>query len=116
VAALASYPGMTICESKPAVIKSGIAPICRRMADAAFSAKVAVVFVVLLMAGITVGGRALENTVDMASLTSNFGMASFKVKGEQAVIYSCIVPIVRVVAGSAVCPKSSIMLIVISMT
>lgn len=86
------------------------------MADTAFCAKVTVVFVVLLMAGITVGGRTLENAVDMTSLASNFGMASYQVEGEQTVIYSCIIPIIRGMAGSAVCPKAAIVLIVISMT
>lgn len=52
-------------ETAQVVVERYAFPIVRGMAGRALRAKLAVVFIILLVTGITIRGRALENSVDM---------------------------------------------------
>lgn len=56
------------------------------MAGRAIGAILAVMRVLLFMAGIAVAGRALEYLVDMAGFTGNFLVLAFELEGRQVVI------------------------------
>jgi hypothetical protein len=56
------------------------------MTARAVGAKCSVVFIVLLMAGITVRGRALEYVIDVALLTGDFCMFAFQFENREVVI------------------------------
>ena len=68
------------------VIEVGILPTIRSVTAPAVRAKLTVVFIVLLMAGVTIGGRALENIVNMALLAFGLGVFAFKFENRKVVI------------------------------
>ena len=68
------------------MVKGRTLPIIRGVTTAAVCAELAVVFVILLMTGITIGGRAFENVIDVALLTLGFGMFAFEFESRKVVI------------------------------
>lgn len=68
-------------ETTAAVIKRGALPIIRGMAGITLGSKLSVVFIILLMTGITIRGGALEYFVYMAIFTGSFGMFAFQLEG-----------------------------------
>ncbi len=63
------------------MVKSCAIPTLRGMAGSAIRAELALVFIVLLMTGEAVGGRAFENVVGMALFTWHAGMFAFQFEG-----------------------------------
>ena len=61
-------------------------PIIRGVTATAVCAELAVVFVILLMTGITIGRCTLENIVLVALLASGFGMFAFEFESRKVVI------------------------------
>jgi len=68
------------------VVKACAFPIIRGVTGGAVRAKLAVVFVILLMTGIAVGGRAFENIIHMTLFTLNFRMFAFEFESRKVVI------------------------------
>ena len=68
------------------MVKGCVSPALRGMTARAVRAKRSVVFIILLMAGITVCGRAFENFVDVALLTGDFRMSAFEFESREVVI------------------------------
>ena len=77
VAALTGQAGVAVGQCETAVAKLCIIPIGWVMTDCAIGPIVAFVFIVFLMAGITIGGRTLENTIDMAGFAPDLRMTAF---------------------------------------
>ena len=80
--ALAGHVRMPTYQSKPCsvVIEIGIFPVGGIMTGRAIGAVLALVFILLLMAGIAVRGRALKNPVSVAGVTGNLLVLTFKLK------------------------------------
>jgi hypothetical protein len=57
------------------------------MARAAIRTETTNVLIILLVAGIAIGGRALEGIVDMATRASHIDMLTCQFEGEQIVVY-----------------------------
>ena len=68
------------CETGTVVIEIGIFPVGGIMTGRAIGAVLALVFILLLMAGIAVRGRALKNPVSVAGVTGNLLVLTFKLK------------------------------------
>ena len=68
------------------MVKACALPIIRGVTGGAVRAKLAVVFVILLMTGIAIGGRTLKHVVGVAFLTGNFGMFTFEFESRKVVI------------------------------
>lgn len=85
---LASHINMTSRQREVAelVIEVGILPIGWVMTGGAIRAVCAVVFIVLLMTGVTISRRASKDLVLMAGLTSHFGMFAFQLEDRKIVI------------------------------
>lgn len=85
---------MPIREGKSTVIKSRIFPVSwGGMANDAICAKVTIMGIILLVAGITIGRSAFEDTVQMTGLALDFGMAAFQFECEQIMVKIRIIPI-----------------------
>jgi hypothetical protein len=63
------------------MIEIGILPVGGVMAGRAIGAILTFVRIILLMAGIAVRGRALENLVNVAGLAGNLLVLTFKLEG-----------------------------------
>jgi len=94
------------------VIEGGRIPARWCVTGTAIRAKAAVVFVILLMAGVTLSGRTLKDTVLVAILAVNSGMHPFQFEGRQVVIEGGVFPIIWRVTGAAICAKLTIMRVV----
>jgi hypothetical protein len=88
MALLTSQTYMTTRQREVAfvVVKRGIFPIGRGMASGAIGAELAVVFIVLFVAGVTIAGGAFVNPVLMAFFALRFGMLAFELEGGEIVI------------------------------
>lgn len=97
---LAGHVRMTAYQRKrcPVMIEIGILPIGWIMTGRAIGAIISVVCIILLVAGIAIRGRALENLVDMAGVTGSFPVPAFKLEGRQVVIERCGSPAIHGVA------------------
>jgi hypothetical protein len=67
-------------EAAAVVIKGSSLPIIRGMTGITLGSKLSIVFIILLMTGITICGGAFENFVYMAIFTGSFGMFAFQLK------------------------------------
>ena len=98
------------------VVKGRVVPVIRVMAGCAICAELTVVFVILLMAGIAISRRTLEDVVHMAALTTYFPMFAIQFKGGQVMVKVCALPILRCMTGFALGSKTAIVLIILLMT
>ena len=73
-------------ELGPIVVKGCVFPIIRGVTTATVRAKFAVVFVVLLVAGITICGRARKDIILMATFAGRFRMFAFEFESRKVVI------------------------------
>ena len=73
-------------EVRPVVVEGGVFPIVRGVTAAAVCAVFAVVFVILLMTGIAVGGCAFENVVHMALFAFCFGVFAFEFESRKVMV------------------------------
>ena len=74
------------------MIEGGISPRCRFMAGRAIRTKLAVMFILLFMAGVTICRSAFEHAILMALLTGYVGMPSLKLEGELGMVNTDLVP------------------------
>ena len=88
MALLASQPHVPAGQRECAefVIEIGILPIRRFMTGGAIRAILPGMFVILLVAGITVHGRAFVLSVDVTRLTGDLRMRPFQFEDRQVVI------------------------------
>jgi hypothetical protein len=84
------------------VVEVGILPIGGCVTDRAVCAVFAVVFVILLMAGVAVHRRAFELPVDMAFVTLRFHMLTFQLENREVVIKFCGGPALGCVTLTAI--------------
>ena len=68
------------------VVEGRAFPIIRSVTATAVCAELAVVFVILLMTGITIGRCTLENIVNVALLAFGFGVFAFEFESRKVVI------------------------------
>lgn len=68
------------------MVKGCVFPAFRGMTARAVCAERSIMFIVLLMAGITVCRCAFEDVVDVALLTLDFGMSAFEFESREVVI------------------------------
>jgi hypothetical protein len=94
------------------MIKSGILPRSRNMTGRAIRAKPAIMFIILLMAGITIHWSAFEDAILMTGRTFDTDVAVFELECEQIVINIRAFPVNRGMAGFTIGSIFSIMLII----
>lgn len=94
------------------MVKRSRQPGTGGMAGLAIRSELAVVGVILLVAGITVAGSALENIVDMAAQASHIDMCAGQLEGEQVVVKTGWQPAICGVTGSAVCSVLAVVFII----
>ena len=82
MALFATYLGMCALqlEGRKVVIKCGVSPAFGSMTSRAIRAKLTFVFIVVLMTGITILGRAFEHIIDMALFTFHLCMSAFQLE------------------------------------
>lgn len=97
------------------MVKVDIIPIRQGVAGSTVCAKATVVFVILLVAGITIRGRSLKHAVLMAFFASDISMFAFQLEVRKVVIEGGILPIVWRVAGTAIHAKLPIVRVVSAM-
>lgn len=116
--ALASHVHMRAGQREvaAAVVKGGILPIRGVMAGGAVRAELTVVFVILAVTGIAVGGCAFVHVIYMALFTAHFRVFAFQFEGGEIVVKQGGRPAVHRVTGGAVPPEASFMRLVGRMT
>ena len=77
------------------------------MAEGAVGAILSVVFVIALMAGVTIGGSAFVDIVDMTVGAGRLGMFSGQSEGRQVVVESSRQPASSGMAAIAVCTQQA---------
>jgi len=96
-----------------AVIEGGLIPRGRRMARAAIRAKLAAVFIILCVTGITIHWRAFEHTVLVTVLALYVGMLAFQLERGKIVVEVGGLPSLGRVTRATVCAELSLMGIVL---
>ena len=91
-------------------------PIIRGMANRAIRAKFTVMFIILLMTGITIFGRACEDIIPMTISASNIGMFAFQFEVGQIMVKSCVIPTIRIMTRGAILSEPASMFIILLMT
>lgn len=102
-------------ESRQIVVKCCRQPAAGGMAGGAVRTEPAIVIVILLVAGIAVGGRTPKDVVDMTVLTGDCSVFTGQFEGEQIVIYVGRQPAGGGVAGGAVCSELAVVFIILLM-
>jgi len=100
-------------ENGPGVVECGRRPTGRRMAGGTVRAEQTAVRIVLEMTRSAVRGRAFEDSVDMAALTSHSGMFAVQVEGELRVVHGCQVPAIRHMARTTVRTELSVVMVIL---
>ena len=98
------------------VIEIRVMPIGGVMAGGTIRAILAVMFIILLVAGDTLHRRALELAVQMAGFTSHVRVFSFKFERRQVVIERRRSPAIRRMTGSTIHAKPALVRLVVMMT
>ena len=80
MADVAGQIGMSVSQRKFTVIKTGRQPANRCVASFTGSPKLSFMFIILRMAAITIGGRALENVIYMTAGAWYAGMLANQLK------------------------------------
>ncbi len=86
------------------------------MTSRAVCAELSIVFIILLMARVTILGRAFENIILMAGFTFYFCMFVCQFKRSQIVIKFCVTPIIRIMASRAIRAELTVVFIIFLMT
>ena len=97
------------------MIEGDIFPIGRFMTCATVSAKFAIMFIVLFVAGVAVAGCTFVDTVLMALLTFRFNVFAFEFEGSQVVIELCRRPGFSGMAVGAVQAETSLVWLILAM-
>ena len=85
-----------------AVVEGGAIPTRGGMAGRTVRAKLTVMLIILLMAGITIGGRTFEDIIDMALLAFHIRVLAFQLESGKVMVEGGLLPIGRGMAGAAV--------------
>ena len=75
------------------VVKVGPVPARGGMTYGAVCSELTVMFIILFMAGITIGGRALEDIVDMALIAFHFGVPALQLESGKVMVEGGFLPI-----------------------
>lgn len=102
-------------EGAPVMVKGGILPIAGRMAGGTIGAKPALVFIILFVAGVTVGRRTFVNAILVALFALRFGVLAFQFEGSQVVVEFCGLPAFGGMAGGTVRAEAPIVRIIPAM-
>ena len=70
----------------------------------------------ITVTGRAVHGRAFEDTIDMAALTSHARMLTVKMEGKQGVVNRCKFPAFGRVTGRAVVSELTVVMVILYMT
>ena len=95
-------------EGRQGVIETGLIPAIGSVAAGTVHSKSALVRIVLGVAGDTVRGCALENTISVAILACYCGMPAGQLKRRQGMIEAGLFPAICVVAVGAALSKSAL--------
>jgi hypothetical protein len=98
------------------VVKRRAFPIIRGMTSRAIRAKLTIVFIILLMARITIPRCSFEDIINMAFFTFNFTMLAFQFEVRQIMVKRCAFPVIRGMASRAILSEPALMFIILSMT
>ena len=99
-----------------AVIEACIVPISGVMTGPAIRAILSIVLIILLVAGVTIGGRTFELLVDMTRLTCYLGMFALELEGRKVVIECRRLPTIRSVTLTAVKAKAALVRLIVKVT
>jgi hypothetical protein len=110
MAILATHVNMSTGQREVAqvVVKCSLFPIEGSMAGSAVRAKATIVLIILLMAGITIRGRALKNTILMARLAADFGVFPLQLESGEIMVKRSPFPIIWSVADTAICAETTL--------
>ena len=103
-------------EVAEAMVEVRVMPIRRVMAGGTIRAILTVMLIILLVAGDTIHGRALELVVHMTGLTSYICVFAFQFKGGQVVVEPGRGPAIRRVALAAIQPEAALVRLIVMMT
>lgn len=103
-------------EVRPVMVEVCLIPVRGIMTSTAIHTKLPIMLIILLMAGITIGGRAGKLFVDMTRLTIHTGMCPLKFERRAIMIEICRCPPIGCVAIRATVTKLSLVWIIIAMT
>jgi hypothetical protein len=98
------------------MIKTHVVPARRVMTGRAVCSKFPAVIVILLVAGITIGGRAFELLIDMTRLTGDFGMLALQFERREIMVKLCRSPTRCCVAIGATGSESPLMRLILLVT
>lgn len=96
------------------VVEGRILPTGRAVAGGTVCAEPSVVFIVLLMTGVTIAGGVFVDAVLVAFFTSHFGMFTFQFEGGEVVVESGGHPTFGGMAGGTVEAKTSLVRVVLA--
>ena len=116
MALVTGYVCMSTGKREFAVIKAGAVPARSVVTSRTVGSELTVMLIILFMAGITIGGRAFEDVIDVALLAFHFGVPALQFEGGKVMVKSGFLPIRWIVAGTAIRAKLSVMGIVSGVT
>ncbi len=97
------------------MVKDGRQPACRGMTQTAIPTKLTLMLVVLRVAGVAIGRRALEDIVDVAGFAGNLGVLAFQLEGGQRVVELSRDPAIGRMAHAAIHTEAAFMGVVLQM-
>ena len=97
------------------MIEVGILPFIRRVTATTVRAKLTVVFVVLLMAGVTIGGRTCEDIILMTTFAGDSRVPAFEFESRKVVIELRGLPTVGRMTGGAILPEPAVVFVILPM-
>ena len=86
------------------------------VADCAIRAILSTVFIILLVAGITIRGCTFELLIDVTCLTSQLGMSTFQLECHKVVVEGRWCPAVYSMALTAIGTKAALVRLIVEMT
>jgi hypothetical protein len=98
------------------VIEIGILPIRGVMTSGAIRAKLTIMFIILLVAGVAIHRGAFELSIHMAGLTINFCVFAFQFECREIVIELCGCPAFCGMTFRAVQTESALVRLILEMT
>ena len=99
-----------------AVVKGCVVPVTRAMAGCAVCAKLTVVFVILLVAGIAISRRAFEHIIHVTAFAAHFPVLTVQFESRQVMVKVCALPVLRRMTGFTLGSKTAIVLIILLVT
>jgi len=103
-------------ESEQIVIDSGWQPASGSVTGCAVCSELAVVFIIILMAGIAIAGCALEDIIDMALIAGEIGVLTIQFEDRQIMVEGGRCPASGGVTYAAIDAKTALVVVVLGMT